>query len=40
MLTPLTASDSLARWLLLAGITVIIVMGLWLLVSLTKTSRL
>jgi len=40
MLTPLTASDSLARWLLLAGITAIIVMGLWLLVSLTKTSRL
>jgi ubiquinone biosynthesis protein len=39
MLTPLTASGSLARWLLLAGITAIIVTGLWLLVSLTKTTR-
>ena len=39
MLAPLTASGSLARWLLLSGITAMIVMGLWLLISLITASK-
>jgi len=39
MLAPLTSNGSLARWLLLAGIAAMIVMGLWLLISLMKASK-
>ena len=39
MLTTLTASGSLARWLLLTSIIAMITLGLWLLISLAKTSR-
>ena len=39
MMAPLTASGSLARWFLQAGITAIIVLGVWQLLSLIRSPR-